>query len=60
MCGQYRKTTPLGVAGVLFIVQDKSSAGGEYQITGQQVPPQSVIDDSFREQYGQNSQPPPL
>jgi|AGSF01.1.fsa_nt_gi Outer membrane protein/protective antigen OMA87 len=42
--------TPLGVR-VTFIVQANPVLRG-VQITGQQVLPQSVIDDSFREQYG--------
>lgn len=42
--------TPLGVR-VTFIVQANPVLRG-VQITGQQVLPQSVIDDSFRDQYG--------
>jgi outer membrane protein insertion porin family len=42
--------TPLGVR-VTFIVQANPVLQG-VKITGQQVLPQSVIDDSFRDQYG--------
>ncbi len=42
--------TPLGVR-VTFIVQPNPVLRG-VTITGQQVLPQSVIDDSFRDQYG--------
>ncbi|MCC3407449.1 MAG: BamA/TamA family outer membrane protein [Microcoleus sp. PH2017_10_PVI_O_A] len=42
--------TPLGVR-VTFIVQANPVLRG-VRITGQQVLPQSVIDDSFRDQYG--------
>jgi outer membrane protein insertion porin family len=42
--------TPLGVR-VTFIVQPNPILQG-VKITGQQVLPQSVIDDSFRDQYG--------
>lgn len=42
--------TPLGVR-VTFIVQANPVLQG-VQITGQQVLPQSVIDESFRDQYG--------
>jgi outer membrane protein insertion porin family len=42
--------TPLGVR-VTFIVQANPVLKG-VQITGQQVLPQSVIDESFRDQYG--------
>jgi len=42
--------TPLGVR-VTFIVQ-ANPVLQSVQITGQQVLPQSVIDDSFRDQYG--------
>jgi outer membrane protein insertion porin family len=43
--------TPLGVR-VTFIVQPNPVLRG-VTITGQQVLPQSVIDESFRDQYGQ-------
>ena len=42
--------TPLGVR-VTFVVQANPVLRG-VQITGQQVLPQSVIDESFRDQYG--------
>ncbi|WP_293126222.1 BamA/TamA family outer membrane protein [Microcoleus sp. bin38.metabat.b11b12b14.051] len=42
--------TPLGVR-VTFIVQPNPVLRG-VKITGQQVLPQSIIDDSFRDQYG--------